>query len=81
MSPDRVVVGVESEKAKKVLTKLYKPFMINNFRVIFMGADRCEELRHRRRPVPECVEKSEAGRSRERSREATGAKAGVTPLI
>ena len=36
MSPDRVVVGVESEQAKKVLTKLYKPFLINNFRVIFM---------------------------------------------
>ena len=36
MSPDRVVVGVESEKAKKTLTKLYKPFLINNFRVIFM---------------------------------------------
>ena len=28
MSPDRVVVGVESEHAKKVLTKLYKPFLI-----------------------------------------------------
>ena len=39
----------------------------------------CEAIRHRRRPVPECVEKSEAGRSRERSREATGAKAGVNP--
>jgi UDPglucose 6-dehydrogenase len=36
MSPDRVVVGVESEKAQKTLTKLYKPFLINNFRVIFM---------------------------------------------
>ena len=36
MSPDRVVVGVESEKAKELLTRLYKPFLINNFRVIFM---------------------------------------------
>ena len=36
MSPDRVVVGVESERAKKVLTKLYRPFLINNFRVLFM---------------------------------------------
>ncbi len=36
MSPDRVVVGVESEKAKELLTKLYRPFLINNFRVIFM---------------------------------------------
>ncbi len=31
MSPDRVVVGVESEKAKELMTKLYKPFLINNF--------------------------------------------------
>ena len=36
MSPDRVVVGVESEKAKNLLTRLYKPFLLNNFRVIFM---------------------------------------------
>lgn len=36
MSPDRVVVGVESEKAKELLTKLYRPFLLNNFRVIFM---------------------------------------------
>ena len=31
MSPDRVVVGVESEMAKEMLTRLYKPFLINNF--------------------------------------------------
>jgi UDPglucose 6-dehydrogenase len=36
MSPDRVVVGVESEKAKEIMTKIYRPFMLNNFRVIFM---------------------------------------------
>ena len=36
MSPDRVVVGVESERAKKLMTKLYKPFMMLNSRVIFM---------------------------------------------
>src|SRR3712207_1346850 len=29
MSPDRVVVGVESEEAKRLLTRLYKPFLIN----------------------------------------------------
>lgn len=34
MSPDRVVVGVESERAKKLMTKLYKPFMMLNSRVI-----------------------------------------------
>lgn len=36
MSPDRVVVGVESERAEQLMTKLYRPFLLNNFRVIFM---------------------------------------------
>ncbi len=36
MSPDRVVVGVECERAKEVMTRLYRPFLLNNFRVIFM---------------------------------------------
>jgi len=36
MSPDRVVVGVETEKAKELMTRLYRPFVLNNFRVIFM---------------------------------------------
>ncbi len=36
MSPDRVVVGVESERARGLMTRLYRPFLLNNFRVIFM---------------------------------------------
>ena len=46
MSPDRVVVGVESEQAKKTLTKLYKPFLINNFRVIFMDIPSAEMTKY-----------------------------------
>jgi len=46
MSPDRVVVGVESEHAKKVLTKLYKPFLLNNFRVIFMDIPSAEMTKY-----------------------------------
>ena len=46
MSPDRVVVGIESEKAKKTLTKLYKPFLINNFRVIFMDIPSAEMTKY-----------------------------------
>ena len=46
MSPDRVVVGVESEKARKTLTKLYKPFLINNFRVIFMDIPSAEMTKY-----------------------------------
>lgn len=46
ISPDRVVVGVESEKAKKILTRLYKPFLINNFRVIFMDIPSAEMTKY-----------------------------------
>lgn len=46
MSPDRVVVGVESERAKKALTKLYKPFLLNNFRVIFMDIPSAEMTKY-----------------------------------
>ncbi len=35
MQPDRVVVGVESERARRLMDKLYKPFMINSYRMIF----------------------------------------------
>lgn len=46
MSPDRVVVGVESERAKKLMTKLYKPFMLVNFRVIFMDIPSAEMTKY-----------------------------------
>ncbi len=46
MSPDRVVVGVESEKAKELLSKLYHPFLLNNFRVIFMDIPSAEMTKY-----------------------------------
>ena len=46
MSPDRVVVGVESERAKTLLTRLYKLFLINNFRVIFMDIPSAEMTKY-----------------------------------
>lgn len=46
MSPDRVVVGVESEKAKTIMSRLYKPFLINNFRVIFMDIPSAEMTKY-----------------------------------
>lgn len=46
MSPDRVVIGVESDRAKSLLTKLYKPFLINNFRVIFMDIPSAEMTKY-----------------------------------
>ncbi len=36
MSPDRVVIGTDSQRARKVMERLYRPFLLNNFRVIFM---------------------------------------------
>ena len=46
MSPDRVVIGVESEKAKELMTKLYRPFLLNNFRVLFMDIPSAEMTKY-----------------------------------
>ena len=46
MTPDRVVVGVDSEKAKEVLSRLYRPFLLNNFRVIFMDVASAEMTKY-----------------------------------
>ena len=46
MSPDRVVVGVESERAKELMTKLYRPLMLNNFRVIFTDIPSAEMIKY-----------------------------------
>jgi UDPglucose 6-dehydrogenase len=46
MSPDRVVVGVETEKAKELMTKLYRPFLLNNFRVIFTDIPSAEMIKY-----------------------------------
>ena len=46
MSPDRVVVGVESERAKDLMSKLYRPFLLNNFRVIFTDIPSAEMIKY-----------------------------------
>ena len=46
MTPDRVVVGVDSEKAQNLLAKLYRPFLLNNFRVIFMDIPSAEMTKY-----------------------------------
>lgn len=46
MSPDRVVVGVESEQAREMMTKLYRPFLLNNFRVIFTDIPSAEMIKY-----------------------------------
>ncbi|MBO5134051.1 MAG: UDP-glucose/GDP-mannose dehydrogenase family protein [Bacteroidaceae bacterium] len=46
MSPDRVVVGVETQRAKDLMTRLYSPFMLNNFRVIFTDVPSAEMIKY-----------------------------------
>lgn len=46
MSPDRVVVGVESERAKELMTRLYKPFMLINDRMIFTDIPSAEMIKY-----------------------------------
>lgn len=46
MSPDRVIVGVETEKAKDLMSKLYRPFLLNNFRVIFTDIPSAEMIKY-----------------------------------
>jgi len=46
MKPDRVVVGVESDRARKLMEKLYKPFMMNNYRLIFTDVPSAEMIKY-----------------------------------
>ena len=46
MSPDRVVVGVETEQARKLMARLYKPFMIVSDRLIFTDIPSAEMIKY-----------------------------------
>ncbi len=46
MSPDRIVIGVESERAKGVMTRLYRPFLVNDFRCYFMDIPSAEMTKY-----------------------------------
>jgi UDPglucose 6-dehydrogenase len=46
LKPDRVVIGTESEKAQKVMKRLYKPFLMNNHPVIFMDIPSAEMTKY-----------------------------------
>lgn len=46
MKPDRVVVGVDSEKAKTIMERLYKPFMLSNYRLIFTDIQSAEMIKY-----------------------------------
>lgn len=46
MSPDRIVVGTESERAQRLLSRLYRPFLVNNFRIYFMDIPSAEMTKY-----------------------------------
>lgn len=46
MSPDRVVIGIESERSRRLMERLYRPFLLNNFRVIFMDIPSAEMTKY-----------------------------------
>jgi len=46
MSPDRVVVGTESARAKELMERLYKPFTLNHYRMIFTDIPSAEMIKY-----------------------------------
>ncbi|GHA75600.1 UDP-glucose dehydrogenase family protein [Pontibacter akesuensis] len=46
LKPDRIVVGVCSERAEKVMKKLYKPFLMNGHPLIFMDIPSAEMTKY-----------------------------------
>lgn len=46
MRPDRVVVGVETDRAKEIMDRLYKPFTINNYRMLYTDISSAEMIKY-----------------------------------
>ena len=46
MSPDRVVIGIESDRAKGVMERLYRPFSMNHYRLYFMAIQSAEMTKY-----------------------------------
>lgn len=46
MSPDRVVVGVESNRSREIMARLYKPFMLSSDRIIFTDIPSAEMIKY-----------------------------------
>jgi UDPglucose 6-dehydrogenase len=42
LKPERIIVGIESEEAEKIMRRLYKPFVLNNHPIIFMDIPSAE---------------------------------------
>jgi UDPglucose 6-dehydrogenase len=46
LRPDRIVIGIESEKAQKVMSRLYKPFLLNGHPILFMDITSSEMTKY-----------------------------------
>ena len=46
MTPNRVVVGVESSKARNLMERLYRPFLLNGYPILFMDIPSAEMTKY-----------------------------------
>lgn len=46
LKPDRIVIGVEDERAETIMKRLYKPFQLNGDRMIFMDIPSAEMTKY-----------------------------------
>ncbi|HEY0297767.1 MAG TPA: UDP-glucose/GDP-mannose dehydrogenase family protein [Arachidicoccus sp.] len=46
MSPDRIVVGIDSDRARETMDTLYKPFLLNGYRILYMDIPSAEMTKY-----------------------------------
>lgn len=46
LKPDRIVIGVSSERAEEIMSKLYKPFLLNGHPIVFMDVPSAEMTKY-----------------------------------
>ncbi len=46
LKPDRIVIGTDSEKAEKIMRRLYKPFLLNGHPIVFMDITSAEMTKY-----------------------------------
>jgi UDPglucose 6-dehydrogenase len=46
MRPDRVVVGVENDRAQKVMSDIYRPLFLREFPIVFTGLESAEMIKY-----------------------------------
>ena len=46
MSPDRIIIGIESKRAKKVMAEIFFPLKSNNFPIIYTDSNTAEMIKY-----------------------------------